>query len=238
MLLEPPHFAFGAAPELGGVEQDAVVAAGAADFTGGEFGGVVDDPADRAVGHLRQLGIAATPVDRFFGGVDMDQLGPGFAQQKAADPGVAEQVQHFRVGRSLAHEIPLRGHVGEEAEVAEGGQAGMEADLAAGQWPIARHLAVVLPAAAAILVAAGDEGGIGIPVRIGRSPHRLGFGADDVDRAVAFEFLAVAAVDQGPIVPRFGDQGGEVGHAARASLPPIEARAMGPPSMVRATLRA
>ena len=97
MLLEPPHFAFGAAPELGGVEQDAVVAAGAADFTGGEFGGVVDDPADRAVGHSRQLGIAPPPVDRFFGSVDMDQPRPGVGQCQRADPGVAEQVEHVGI---------------------------------------------------------------------------------------------------------------------------------------------
>ena len=100
MLLQPPHLALGPAAELGRIEQDAVVAAAAADFAGGEFGGVVDDPADRAVGHSRQFGIAPAALDRFLRRIDMDQPRAGVGQGQRADPGVAEQVEDLGVGAS------------------------------------------------------------------------------------------------------------------------------------------
>src|SRR5687768_9680475 len=87
------------------------------------------------------------------------------------------------------------------------------------------------PLAAAILVRAGDEGGVGVPFGGGGHPHGLWFGADDLDGAVPFELAAVAAVDQAPIVPRLGDQGDEIRHAARAAGMPMVARALGPMTM-------
>ena len=99
--------------------------------------------------------------------------------------------------------------------MAERGQAGVEADLAARQRPALRAPASMLdPAAAAFLVRAGDEGRVGRPVVERRRPHRLRFGADDGDRAIALPLAAVAAVDQPPVVPRLGDDGLEFGRGS------------------------
>ena len=135
MLLEPPHLALRPAAEFGRVEQDPVIAAAAPYFARGELGGVVDDPADRALGQARQRGIGLPALDRFLRRVDMDHPRARFAQQQSADAGVAEQVEHVGVGRALAHPVPLRRHVGEEGEMAERRQAGVEADRAARQLP-------------------------------------------------------------------------------------------------------
>ena len=51
MLLEAPNLTFRSAPELGRVEDDAVIALLPPHFARGEFGGVVDDPADGAALH-------------------------------------------------------------------------------------------------------------------------------------------------------------------------------------------
>ncbi len=48
MFLEPPHFPFRSAAELGRIEQDPVIAPAAAHLARGKLGGIVDDPADRA----------------------------------------------------------------------------------------------------------------------------------------------------------------------------------------------
>src|SRR3990167_3571974 len=47
-LLKTPDFAIRATAELRWIEDDAIVAATAADFAGGELGSVINDPADRA----------------------------------------------------------------------------------------------------------------------------------------------------------------------------------------------
>ena len=240
MILEPPQFARRAAPELGRVEQDAVVAAFAADFARGELGGVVDDPADRAVAHPRQHGVGAAALDRLLRGVDVDHLRARVGQRQRADAGIAEQVEHLRVGRPFPHEIPLRGHVGEEAQVAEGRQAGVEADVAARQRPRRRDRAMLDPASAALLVRSRHEGRVGGPFLERGGPHRLRFGANHGDIAIAFPFLAVPAVDQAPVGPRLGDDRLEVGeaHAASAILPPIAALARGPDSIACPAARA
>ena len=49
-----------------------------------------------------------------------------------------------------------------------------------------------VPAAAAVLVGAGNKLPIGLPVLATRRPHRLRFGADEAVRAVAFQLAAVA----------------------------------------------
>ena len=65
----------------------------------------------------------------------------------------------------LPHPFPDRRHVGEEAEVAEGGALRGKARFAApAQFPaILGHWLGVLPAPATILVAAGDEFAMRIP---------------------------------------------------------------------------
>ena len=221
MILEPPQLAIGTAPELGRVEQDAVVAALAADLARGELGGVIDDPAHRAIAHSRQQGVGAAALDRFLRRIDMDQSRAGVGQRQCADAGVAKQVEDVGVVRQGAHRVPLRRHVGEEAQVAEGGQAGVEADLAARHWPAARNRSMLDPAPAAILVRSGDEGRVGVPFVQRRSPHRLRIGADDRHGSIAFELLPVAAVDQAPIGPRLGDQGEQIGqrHRIRPQAP-------------------
>src|SRR4051812_33261166 len=84
------------------------------------------------------------------------------------------------------------------------------------------------PAPAAFLVRAGHERRIGIPLLELRSPHRLRFRADSGEAPVALELLAIAAVDQAPVVPGLGDDRGEFAHAASASCAPTEATAARP----------
>src|SRR5688500_12352687 len=121
--------------------------------------------------------------------------------------------------------------------MAERRQRGVEAHIAARQRPVARHRAVLDPTPAAFLIRSGHEGRVRVPVGARRRPHRLGLGPDHRDRAVAFEFSPAAAVDQPPIVPRLGDQRGEIAHAARAAGTPMLARAIGPATMRAATAR-
>ena len=205
MLLEPPHLALGTAAELGRVKQYTVVAAAAADLARGELGCVVDDPADRPLGEARQRGVGAAALDRLLRCVDMDEAPAGLAQQQRADPGVAEQVEDLGVVRAGLHPVPLRRHVGEESEVAEGGEGRVEAHVAAYQRPAGGDGTMLDPAPAALLVRAGNEGRVGVPVGCRRGPHRLRFGADDADRSIALIFAAVTAVDQPEVGPRLGD---------------------------------
>src|SRR5690606_7773747 len=103
---------------------------------------------------------------------------------------------------AFAHPIPYRRHVGEEAEVAERGALRGEADVVPGEGPaFARDGPGVLPAAAAVLVGAGDELAIGIPLGKSRGPQCLTFGAAEAVAAVAFELPALAAVDKPVIGP-------------------------------------
>ena len=228
MILQPPQLALGSAPELGRVEQDAVVAPPAPDLAGGELGGIVDQPADRPVGQPRQSRIGLAALDRFFRRVDMDQPPAGLAEQQAADPRVAEQIEDVGVGGPGPHPVPLRRHVGEETEMAEGRQRGVEANIAARQRPAIRDWSVLHPSPAAFFVGAGDEGSVRLPIVAGRRPHRLRLGPDDRERAVALELAAMPAVNQAPVVPWLGDQGRQLAHAARAAGTPIVARAQGP----------
>ena len=66
ILLEPPDLAFGPAAELGRVEQDAVVAPPAPHLARGELARIVDDPADRPVGHARQSRAFSLPCSTDF----------------------------------------------------------------------------------------------------------------------------------------------------------------------------
>ena len=58
-----------------------------------------------------------------------------------------------------------------------------------------------LPAATAVLVGAGDEFAVRIPLREARRPQRLPLGADEAVRAVTLELAAIAAVEQRVIRP-------------------------------------
>src|SRR6185312_1397401 len=224
------HLARRSAPELGRVEQYAIVAPAAPDLARGELACIVDDPADRAVIETGKRRILFPLLDGFLGGVDVHQPRAGFAERQRADAGVAEQVEHVGVGSTLPHPVPLRGHVGEEAEVAEWGQRGGEADISARELPLPRHRAVLDPAAAALLVRAGDEGRVRVPVAACRRPHRLRLRPDHLDVAVAFELLAATAIDEAPVAPGLGDERREFGHAANASWVPTEATAARPSS--------
>ena len=131
--------------------------------------------------------------------------------RQRADAGIAEQVQRLAaLAQPLAHPRPLRRHVGEEGEVAERRALGAEAHLLPAQLPaLARHRPGELPAAAALLVRAGDELAVGVPFGRGRRPHRLRLGADEAVAAVALELAAIARIDQPVIGPGLGDERGE-----------------------------
>ena len=64
-LFQPPGLVFGAAPEFGRVKDDPVIAAFAPHFARGEFGRVINQPADRAILHPGQGRIVARLGHRF-----------------------------------------------------------------------------------------------------------------------------------------------------------------------------
>jgi len=108
---------------------------------------------------------------------------------------IAEQVEHPHA-RALPDggllPFPVGGLLGEEGEVAETGEAAVEADIAPGQGPLLGRLARKRPAAF-ILVAGGIEDGVGlVPKRwVFRLPPALRLRPDDEVVAVALELLAV-----------------------------------------------
>ena len=182
MILEPPQFAGRAAPELGRVEQDAVVAPLAAHFARGELGGVVDDPADRPLAHPRQHGVGAAALDRFLRGVDMDHPRAGVGQRQRADPGIAEQVEHVGV---VADRARIKSHCGamsgKKPRWRNGVRLAWKRTLPRASGQLGGTGAMLDPAPAALLVRSGDEGRVGRPIVERRRPHRLRFGADDGD---------------------------------------------------------
>src|SRR5690348_14079785 len=101
-------------------------------------------------------------------------------------------------------------------------QRGIEPDCAARQLPLLRHRPMLNPTAAAFLIRSRNKCGVGIPIFPRRSQHRLRLRSDDLHLAITFELLAVAAIDQTPIVPRLGDERLEFAHAASASLVPTD----------------
>jgi hypothetical protein len=162
----------------------------------------------------------------------MNHAGARAGHGEGADAGIAEQVERLgAVAEVAAHPGPLRGHVGEESEVAEGGALGAEGDFLPSEVPaLARDRAGELPAAAALLVRAGDELAVRVPIRIGRRPHGLRLGADEAVAAVALELAAVSGVDEAVIGPRLADERGEL-HAALTAGTPMVAVARGLSSM-------
>src|SRR5947209_18138383 len=86
------------------------------------------------------------------------------------------------------------------------------------------------PAAPALFVRPGNEGRVRVPIVACRRPHRLRLRAHHREAAVAFQLLAVAAVDQPPVGAGPGNDRGEIAHAASASFAPTDATDIGPSS--------
>ena len=174
----------------------------------------------------------------FFDASTWTSRAPASLSSKRADAGVAEQVEHVGVRGALAHPVPLRRHVGKEAEMAERRQRGVRSGRRRAPAPIACGTGAMLdPAPAAFLVGPGNEGRVGVPIVARRRPHRLRLGPDDRELAVALELLAVAAVDQAPVGPRLGNDRREIAHAARTAGTPIVAVARAPESIFAPTAR-
>ena len=211
-LLQPPHFAVRPAPEFGRIKKNAVVAPFAPHLARGEFGGIVDHPADRAVGHVRQERVGLARLDRLLRSIDMRHRRALGRQGERADAGIAEQVQHLiAFTHPFAHPRPLRCHVGKESQVAERRVLREQQHFLPPYMPPAtRHVAREVPLASAVLVRRADEIAVRRPAVRCRSPHRLGFGPYEAEAAVAFELAAMARIDEPVIRPRLGDEGGEV----------------------------
>ena len=196
------EFAFGAAAEGGGIEDDGVVAAIAFDFAVKEFVDVVDDPADGGGLELVEFGIFAGPFDHAFGGVDVADVGSGMGGGKGGTTGVGEEVEDGggwggvgAVGEALANPGPALPLLGEDAEVAEVGAGEFEADAVDGDVPVVGKAVATAPAVAFSPVEGGMGAGPWVGGEAGR-PDGLGAGADEGYGAEAFEFLAVAAVEE------------------------------------------
>ena len=156
-------------------------------------------------------------------------------QRERADPGIAEQVEHLGAfADAVAHPGPDRRHVRKEAQMPERRVLRGEAQIVPADMPAAaRHIARQMPAAAAILVRCADEIAVRLPCGRRGGPHRLRLGPDEAEPAIAFQLAAMPRIDQPVIVPRLGDEGGEIGHAAAFSVPPTVASAS-PPASARA----
>lgn len=96
-FFKTPDFSFGAAPELGWIEDDTVVSLASPHLAGCEFCRIVNDPADWLVCQTGKDGIGLGGIDRLFGGVDMCDCRARARKRKAPDTGIAEQVERGRV---------------------------------------------------------------------------------------------------------------------------------------------
>ena len=165
----------------------------------------------------------------------MDQPRSRLAQQQAANPGVAEQVEDVGIFGPRAHPVPLRGHIGKEAEVPERRQRCLKPDAIAPERPLRIDRTVLHPAPAPFLVRTGHECRIGVPFGERRCPHRLRLRAGDFVTAVALVFFTVPGIDQAPVRPGLSDDRGERAHAA--NFAPTLARARGPAIICAPTAR-
>ena len=235
MLLQPPHLTLGPAPELGRIEDDAVIALAPAHLARGELGGVVDDPADRPLIEAAKHRIGPRLRHRFLRGIHMRHRAKA-REGLTAHAGIAEKVE--RAGlmlalQHLAHPAPHRSHIGKETEVAKGGAIGGEAHFIApaqlpaiarhalGQMP-ARDLRAIEPAPAAIFIGTGHEFAMRAPIGKARAPQRLPLGPDEAIAAIALELAPVAAIEQRVIAPALACKhqrlAGESGHRCAQSL--------------------
>ncbi len=117
---------------------------------------------------------------------------------QAGDAGITKQVQYLGLAFCGAHLLvqpgPVGGLLGEEGQVAEGGEAGLEAHVLPGQRPgVLRLLAE--PPAAGVLLVGGIKHRIGVGPDIlaerGR-PQALRFGPHDGISAVALQLAPIA----------------------------------------------
>ena len=131
-------------------------------------------------------------------------------ERQGTDAGIAEQVESLGLGAAFqfaCHPVPHRGHVGKEAEVPEGGALGGEAHIPARQLPaLARDGLLVDPAPAAVLVGAGNEFAVGLPVGQTGRPQRLALRPDEAPGAIAFQLATVAGIDQPIVLPAAAGQ--------------------------------
>ena len=206
-FLDPPRLGLRTSAELGRVEDDAIVAVLPPHLARGELGRIVHQPADGPVLHPGECGVLARLRDRFLARIDMRHW-TALAERKRADAGITEHVERLRVRlpRQLpAHPFPHRGHVRKETEMAEWRALRVEPHIVPRKRPAIGHLRRKIPAATAILVRAGDEFAIRLPVIEARAPEGLRLGADEAIGPEALQLAAVSAVDQPVIGPWFAD---------------------------------
>ena len=119
------------------------------------------------------------------------------------------------------YEFPVRGLLGEDAEVFGGvGEAGLEGEGAPLHGPFARGAGGEAPGAVFVMDGVGAGPG---EVGEGRFPPGFGFAADDDLGAEAFELAAAAGVEEGVVGPAGGEDGegrsrGRRSHADRRSF--------------------
>ena len=89
--------------------------------------------------------------------------------------------------------------------MAEGSALRAEADIVPRERPAVGHFGREIPAPAAILVRAGEEFAIRLPVGLARTPHRLRFGADETELSESLQLAAKPAVEQRVIGPGLAD---------------------------------
>ena len=201
MLLQPPHLAVRAAAELRRIEHDAVVAPPAPHLARGELRRVVDHPADRPIGHVRQEGVGLARLDRLLRRIDMRHPRALGRQRQAADAGIAEQVEHLvALGRSARASTSHCGAMsGKKARWRNGVFCARKrtSSQRTCQPPrgTSRERCHLPPPSSSD---APMKSPSACPVGARRRPHRLRLGADEAEAAVALQLAAVAASRRSP----------------------------------------
>ena len=201
-VLDLVEFAAFAAPERGRVEQDAVVAVAAFDFAGEEFVDVVDDPADRVVGEPVELGILACPLHHAFGGIDVAAMCAALGACQCGAAGVGKQVEEFErlfaLGRSAARVLVIQLHISRVSGNTPRWPKSVVESLSVTSLIVALPglRQFVAPAPLETFFASEKRVGRLPQLRLGWIPHGLRAGAIEGDLAKAFEFSAVATVEE------------------------------------------
>src|SRR5690606_19823001 len=108
--------------------------------------------------------------------------------------GVPKQVQRLSIRlsiRAATHPFPHRGHIGEEAEVAERRALRGKAHIVPRHRPtVFGHRLEELPAATAVFIRTRHEFTVRVPIIQARGPHGLRFWTDEAVGAVAFQLTA------------------------------------------------
>ncbi len=141
----------------------------------------------------------------------MGDVGAGGGADQAGHAGIAEQVQHPHAGAgegALAQPGPVGRLFRKKGQVAKAGEAGGEGHVAPSQRPFLARLPLEAPASGFFLVS-GIEHRVGVVPRRrvqARRPQALGLGAHDAIGPVTLQLAAIAAVDQGVVVPGGGSR--------------------------------